>query len=505
MPEAVPVVLANRYVRFLATPDQLIRLKRYFRFHRPGYEFTPSYEAWVAAGHPENPPFGLWDGYVQMMRQGRVATGLFFDQYKAIKAAGEFCFRIERDDRVRPQFLTLGEYNPRLKELVAGEYAFQADCVEAMIKAGRIGGIILNATGTGKTNIAGLFFARLQGSGCFVVDELTLMDQAGRGLGAVLQQERIGRFGGGFKDLQRITVATAQTLQNYLDDPAYKKWFQSQEVVILDELHVMLNERSEKIVRAINPKAVFGLTATLELDQPHVRMPATALTGPPIFAYPLKKGVEAGVLSRSIVVLLEFPASRIEPMFNRARNTCVEELCRASLQLGFTTVVLVRRRTHLRLLSERVQDLKHKSLCGLNSKSERVAAQQAMESGELKLIIASEIFAKGVNIKAVDLIIDATGAPSKNAAAQRHGRGTRRLEGKQGLVYIDVHDWDREKSGRKSDWNNLMSASSSRAESLRALQVPIIRIIWVRGQAKTILQKAAGVLKQNEHHTRVAP
>jgi superfamily II DNA or RNA helicase len=44
-----------------------------------------------------------------------------------------------------------------------------------------------------------------------------------------------------------------------------------------------------------------------------------------------------------------------------------------------------------------------------------------------------------VDIRSVDCIIDATGAPSRDNVLQRYGRGVRKLEGKK-LRFFDIAD-----------------------------------------------------------------
>jgi len=78
------------------------------------------------------------------------------------------------------------------------------------------------------------------------------------------------------------------------------------DVLVIDEVHVAMNRRSISIVSTIAPKAVFGLTATLELHKPDVRMRVTALAGPKIFEYDLPTAVAEGNLSKGVICYVNF-------------------------------------------------------------------------------------------------------------------------------------------------------------------------------------------------------
>jgi superfamily II DNA or RNA helicase len=84
------------------------------------------------------------------------------------------------------------------------------------------------------------------------------------------------------------------------------------------------------------------------------------------------------------------------------------------------------------------------------------------------LILASKVFGKGVDIREVSLIVDATGLPSRDAALQRHGRGVRLSEKRKELLYIDISDVG----------NRYEAASFSRLAAWRETGSPIISYVW---------------------------
>jgi superfamily II DNA or RNA helicase len=472
----VPVRLTNRIARFYCEPEVQVKLKTFFRYEVPNARFTPGYIS------------GAWDGYHNLMRAGCVSTGLFLARRKRLERHG-YVFHID-DQRQLPAF----------RSVPASDKArpYQIQAVEAMVTHSNTGGLVLCATGTGKTFIAGEYLRRLAGSACFIVDELTLLDQTRRAFAKQLS-EPIGIVGDGEFKPQRITVATIQTLHLHHKNKVFQKWFRSLDVLIVDEFHVCMNQRNVDVVRTIRPKAVFGLTATLETEQRAVHLEATALSGPVIFRYTLEQGIREGYLSPTIGVAVRFRAKQ-RPQFvpadsagkyrmfiteNEDRNRCIAALAAEAVRRGYRAVVIVEHLRHLRRLSALLRGVKHCVLCGAYKMEERRKAIRQMEAGKLPLIIATRVFGKGVDIQTVNVTIDATGLPSANSAAQRLGRGTRRAEGKVGLIHLDISD----------EGNHFSRAARSRQQSIRSRGVPVVDVSW-SGRATTVFDTAEHALRE---------
>lgn len=475
----VYVILSNRWAVFKCPPARIKNLKKIFRYQIPGSEFSEHYRD------------GSWDGYKNLLLRGRVPSGLFL-QLKPILEK-KYSVAVE-DLRVFPQFHTTKSSSDR-------EYQNQA--LVAMQAASNTGGIILAATGSGKTFIAADFFKTLVGKGLFVVDELTLLEQTRLEFENVIGK-KIGTAGKSIFDPQRITVATIQTLSKHRRRKDFIKWFKSLDVVMIDEIHVAINKRNIDIISQIRPKAVFGLTATLLLNKLEVLYPITAMTGPVIFTYDIKTGVKEGYLTQGTVLNLQFKESLRMPVtgyftlvkvgknkvkkwvapwtkpavyrhcvsLNKQRNDLIESLVREGLSRNLRIVVLIEQRRHLKILMERLKDINLRGLCGDNRISgdpkERVKAMKDMDAGIVPLILASRVMYKGSNVKSVKVIIDGTALPGDNSANQRYGRGVRPSEGKTGMLYINISD-----RGNKLDY-----ISKRREEALVKTGANIISIDW---------------------------
>ena len=478
--------ISNRKTTFEAKDSVLLHLRDQFCFRPPGYFFSPKYQN------------RQWDGYIRLYRNKKVATGLFLDQLPKLESSGvQFT---TKDTRIRPKFRALSS---KLGKLLR---PYQKDCIDAMVASSNTGGLVVNATGTGKTFIAGAFFARLVGYGLFVVDELTLLEQSRLAIVGLLGESQVGVVGNGVFQPRRITIATIQTLNRNRRNPKFEPWFRKLEAVIVDEIHLALNRQNIDVLEAVQPKAVYGLTATLELQKPHIRMRATAIAGPPIFNYPLAEGVRDKVISQGVFCQVEFPQSGVFESYqreykalisgNRKRNSYIETLVREGLRRGRRIVVLVERLEHLRILSRRLADLPHKVICGAYSMEDRLKAKNAMDAGTLPLILANRVFAKGVDIRTLDTILDATAGRSANPVTQRYGRGTRMAEGKEGLLYLDIGDCG-VAVGKK---NRFSACSRNRIRTIKKLGVPVIKCPY-SSNAKAIytqaLRKLAAAFRYN--------
>ena len=462
----IPVILTNRHARFLCPPAVQAKLKEFYSYAVPGAEYS------------EMVGSGEWDGRRCMMSRGRVGAGLFVGMWKAAQRAG-FRFRV-KDQRETVQLSAYTVDPPGLRP-------YQRQAVDAMLKASNMGGLVICATGTGKTFLAGAYLRHVAGMAVFVCDELTLLEQSRRELERVLR-EKVGVVGRSEFQPHRVTVATVQTLHLHRRDPRFLAWYAKVEVVIIDEIHVALNRRNIDVVRIVKPKAVFGLTATLEMHKPDVAMEAMALAGPVVFRYSIQAGVAAGYLTRGRVVrvLVDDATPRCwagssaaeyrqRIAYNQARNECITSLAREGVRIGHRVIVLAERIGHLRVLSQMLNDTTHRLLHGAYSHQDRYAAKEAMDTNELPLILASRIFSKGIDIKKVDVIIDATGMPGRNGVIQRYGRGVRVGEGKTDLLFLDIADRG----------NRFEEAARARLRALKELGVEIKDVAW-RGDASAV-------------------
>lgn len=484
----VHVALTNRFA-FLIRPFPYDDLIKYWSYSVPNFQFMKG-------------RFPHWDGRVKMLKRDKMSAGLFRATYKEIEQKENIKFEIHK----RREWVEIRKHGT-LKS--TGEYEFQNDCADKMVESiSKGGGLILNATGSGKTRIAAMFASRVKSDICFVVDQLVLLDQARDDMQKHLG-EKIGYVGDSKFRLRRVTIATIQTLHTHRFTPEFRDWAQVVDFVMIDEIHDQMNRRNFDVTNSFNPLAVFGLTATLALTKKPVRMKAWSLAGPVLYEYPLLKGMTEGVLARGYALLCTFnndvrelDAYDARTVYekrlveNAERNHMICSLVKEANRRKKYVIVLAERIAHLEELSKRLRanGLKHRVVAGkfkqgAITKDSRIRSKKRFESGDTRILLASKVFTKGVDIKRVDVIIDAAGLKSKNNAIQKFGRGIRKHDDKAGLIYIDIQDVDRYDKGRK-DKNWLAQAAKSRKRALKKAGITMKEFTWRDHAARELFHKA---------------
>lgn len=480
----IRVKLTNRYAEFKAPyPEEL---KECFSYAKPGAYFNPYYR--------NNPSQYRY----HFLKYDRVPSGLFLALKDEIEKDWDVRFVIDYQ-REKIKF-------EEWEEEEESDRKYQNECVLAMRKASKVGGIVLAATGTGKTYIAAKYFHGMHGAAVFIVDELGLLDQARQEISSVLG-ESVGYIGNMKFKPARITVATVQTLQRHRKDPKFKSWLQSLKVVIIDELHEMLGKRNHDIVSSIDPLACFGLTATLQLKKKAVRMRALALCGPVIYTFPYEEGLAKKFLTPAVVIALRIKRSGHKHLDrweeydkviakSKRHNRIIEKLIRYGIKRKRFILQLVKRPKHVRILSRRLVDIPHKTAYGAIKVRDRNAARQELENKSIRVLIANQVFRKGTNIKRLDMIIDAAHLPNENDAQQKLGRGVRLCDGKLGLIYIDIGYENLDGVSKKDyNYNRFARAARKREKALKALTVPVYRFEW-NGSAKAVIRFAEAKLEK---------
>lgn len=471
------------------TKEQEDVLREYWSYLSPGAWYSPSYRLYVAEkakalkkaihegrqGAPL-PPLPGWDGRISFFKKHRVPAGLFRATKREILAAG-FRFKIDRyvgDVRSEAHL----ELPP-----AEGEYQFQNTCVQKMRRSLPYGGgIVLSATGSGKTAMAARLFAPVVHQCLFVVDQKNLLYQSQKELSQWLK-EPVGVVGDSKFELWRVTVATIQTLDRHCDDPKFMEWYSKVDIVMVDELHKQMARRNFDVLQQIVPLARIGLTATLEMKKKHVRVRAQAFAGPVIYTFPISEGIKTNVLTRGQAIQLMFPeqyrddedelnhAERYEHevIDNESKAVACKLIVEKLIGYGRYVIVLADRIAHVKALHEMFANVPHRMVYGGNLgtvKGNRKTAVHRFEKGKIRLIVASSVFNTGVNIKRVDVIIDLAERPSKNNVLQKFGRGVRKHKDKTDLIYIAFGT----RRGR------LRKAARSQRNALLAAEIPVTTV-----------------------------
>lgn len=447
----IEVVLEHRWAYVVVASRKAEKfLRDYYSYFAPAARYDRRYKLymyakWKAATDGiANPVLPGWDGKIRMYKQGAVPAGLFRATIADLRRQG-LRFKVRHKRPVLRKFSgSIAVYDEK--------YRYQHACVASMCAAMREGGgIVLAATGSGKTKIAADFFKLAPYECLFVVDTIALMHQSQKEIESWLG-EKVGVVGDSEYKTCRVTVATIQTLSKHAKDKKFMRWFKSVQVMLVDELHEQMGRRNFSVLERVDPLAVFGLTATLQLKLKPVRFRAWSFCGPVIFEFPLSEATAQKVVSKGAVLQLLFPQMPVhddevgnyqaEYMSDVVENKSKLRACsRISRWLtrvqGRYVMVLAERVLHIDALS-RAATVEHGTVRGAVKGKERLASVKAFEKGTLRLLIASRVFKKGMSIKRIDGMIDAAEGNSKNDAMQKYGRGVRLHDDKASLVYIDI-------------------------------------------------------------------
>lgn len=387
----------------------------------------------------------MWDGTICLLKAGVLPAGLFrATRLEAMEEMG-IHFNVRRERRS----ITFGKGLPDSGE----RYEHQNRAVAAMMNAThKGGGIILSATGTGKTKIAAAYFSKVDCDCLFIVDQLDLLYQQQKELEGWLG-EKVGAVGDSRFEPMRVTVATVQTLSIHRKKPEFRRWFSGVNAMIVDELHEAMAKRNFDVLRSVNPIAIFGLTATLQMGRKETRYKAFSFAGPVIFEFPIVKGIKRKVLSPVKALQLLFPEEifmgSVSTMFeredylqmqvleNREKLEACEAIATMLRRINRRIVILAERRQHVASLTKMFPDGTYGLAHGDIKTDDRKKAIDDFEEGRTRLLIASRVFKKGVNIKRIDAMIDMAEMTSKNDALQKLGRSVRLHKDKTDAWYFD--------------------------------------------------------------------
>jgi len=388
----------------------------------------------------------MWDGRIRMLSARVLPAGLF--RATRLEAAEKLGvrFNVRRERRS----LVFSDGLPDAGK----KYEHQNRAVAAMLAAThKGGGIILSATGTGKTRIAAAYFSKVSCDCLFVVDQLDLLYQQQQELEDWLG-EKVGAVGDSKFAPKRVTVATVQTLNLYRNTPEFRAWFAGVDAMIVDELHEAMAKRGFDVLHSVNPVAIFGLTATLQMGRKETRYKAFSFAGPVIFEFPVAKGIKRKVLSPVKALQILFPEEHFiglerlsaferedyiqtQVLENKNKLDACEGVATMLRKVNRRVVILAERRQHVDSLTKMFPDGTYGLAHGDIKTEARKKAIDDFEASRTHLLIASRVFKKGVNIKRIDAMIDMAEMTSKNDALQKLGRSVRLHEDKTDAWYFD--------------------------------------------------------------------
>jgi superfamily II DNA or RNA helicase len=224
---------------------------------------------------------------------------------------------------------------------------------------------------------------------------------------------------------ERIKLARTQAL------------FIGYDLVFFDEVHHLEGERWRDVLAALDAWGKVGLSATIWTEAESGGFPTgsiwvRATTGPIVYDLDVNRLIRMGYLVRPSVQLIKVPKTpRVEGVWveartnglikHRWRNHRLVAEVRRLVSEGLRTLVVVQELEHVRILQELMAEagLAVEKVVGATSTKQRELAIARFVAGESTVIIGT-VFGEGVDIPAIQAVVNAEGGASRKACLQRN-------------------------------------------------------------------------------------
>jgi superfamily II DNA or RNA helicase/HKD family nuclease/predicted house-cleaning noncanonical NTP pyrophosphatase (MazG superfamily) len=321
--------------------------------------------------------------------------------------------------------------------------------LERMRADGHRRALVVAATGLGKTFLAA-FDARDALRVLFIAHREELLRQAAAAFAAVYPSRSVGFVGDGLAELDRDCVfASVQTLSRpaFLEQHDLSRF----DYVVIDEFHHAGADSYLRLLEALSPRFLLGLTATpfrgdhrdlLELCDGNLAyqvglFEAIALGWLVPFRY---FGVADTVVYDDALLTARrtYDATRLTQRVNtperaaRAIERFREHDSRAAL--GFCVSI-----EHATFMAERfvAAGIPSAAVHSGAGSMDRTRAVQALTEGGLRVLFTVDLFNEGVDIPTVDLVMFLRPTESMTVFMQQLGRGLRLHPSKPSLTVLD--------------------------------------------------------------------
>jgi superfamily II DNA or RNA helicase/HKD family nuclease len=325
---------------------------------------------------------------------------------------------------------------------------------------GRWHNLVVAATGTGKTVLAGLDYRRLRAAGAvdsllFVAHREEILQQSLQAFRDVLRRGDFGELlvGGRRPEAWRHVFASVQSLTGSTLADIESRHF---DMVIVDEFHHAAAPTYEALLGHLRPKALLGLTATPERSD---GLDVTKwFDGRMAVELRLWDALERGLLSpfqyfgvHDDVDLTDVRWSRgrydlgaLDNLYTghdaRARKVgqaVLDLVAEPSAMRGLGFCVGIEHACWMARFFDQRLGLPSAAVTSRSTAEERRAALTGLRDGTLKVLFTVDLFNEGVDVPEVDTVLFLRPTESSTVFLQQLGRGLRRAEGKACLTVID--------------------------------------------------------------------
>jgi len=326
-------------------------------------------------------------------------------------------------------------------------YEFQKEAIDILLY--ERWGICEIGTGGGKTVIAAECIQQIKGKTLFVIDNKDLLLQTKKEYEEMFGFE-CGIVGLGKRDWNfPIVLSTIQTLAKHAAEFSFM--LRQVNVVIYDECHGVACKSHETLSKyLVNSKYRLSFSATARRDDGNTKI-IFAHCGEVVYKKDADELINEDVLVKPKVTFYKYNSKKVIAdkwqneyeagiVNNEVRNNMIIDMAKGFADAGKQIMILCTRISHCQELLERLGKYA-KLIYGKTDDEIRVEVLEAFKRKEFPVLVGNlKIFNKGINIKVLDILINAAGNAGEVTTQQTLGRILRKSPGKEEALYIDFID-----------------------------------------------------------------
>lgn len=415
-----------------------------------------------------------WDGRDRLYRGTTIPAGFAHAVAAAItEELGKPVKVTSAKDVITDPSVVTSDYLPPLgsfKQL----WPHQQEAAQALI--GQRRGIVKSATGSGKTLVAACvakyFFEQHGWRTLVITSRRGLAKQTANVFKVFLKGIKIGQCGDGKKETDAdIVISTGATIAQGLEhkrgkhyvppNPELERVIRDFEVIIGDELHHASSTSWYDVLMASGAYRRYGMSGTPLKQEEWADVRVIAATGPILYDAKAAEMIEEGLAARPVIAAVMAPDAfgpdlpQVKNQFgkmgkmpyaqayvkgvvkNKHLNRSVIRAVEWLYDRNKQTLVMCRRLEQLQTLAALCEEhgLTHLVVQGQSSEADRSFAKRQMEFRKARIVIVTEVWGEGEDVKSVDALVLAEGVKVSTSVLQRIGRGMR--QGGRDLWVVD--------------------------------------------------------------------
>lgn len=320
----------------------------------------------------------------------------------------------KEDNRVWPRV----EYKvPELRGVDMRPYQ-----IEYLAKALRQRRMIVDSvTGSGKTTMMAAILDTLGFATLIIAPSKTVQGQLKKELEEMLPYRKFGIVGGGKIEIEPVTIGLSRSLTK-LSNMQLKAF----KLLMVDDAHIAAAGQTEEVILRQAAPYRFGFTGTSKGRSDNKDLVVHGLLGQPIRLIEhdelVKQGFIADVQTQMYYGNWQGNFSILEDFLivqNPVRNKLIQKIIKE--HPGRSVLIVVRRLDHGEILKKMFKGSVFIS-GEIKDMAERERIRQDVKDGKIKILIASNIGATGLDIPNLDVGINAAGGRGEILTQQKIGR-----------------------------------------------------------------------------------